>query len=541
MKKYFYILIKLILLVSIINTKEVDSNIEFEKTVSAISAIDFLTTDNIDIHKMILNYQPQIEYALVWRVRAVNTYKALQEKEVLKASDINYLNYAVTRYQELREKLIDSISRLAPLTNENVTFLINDNNPTFLYQKSRIRELFGGKPQEYIQINPNDEAGKAIIKKLKLGLTFSLLLYDNYLIAIAPYEKHNRLRFIINEIGVDPALEGYLRIVSESYTDKNKMARMIRAIELVSKIDEWEKSHPKSDLVMNDDDNTYLNFIINGSPSYSDIKLRGKTNSEFIFTLNRYNVFKNELEDNIRLISNDATHQVSKLFGNTAGVITSRRGRMENIIFEEKKSIISKLQPLDIILEKAPFRLTDYLIPGYWSHVGLWCGNEQELKRIGVWEELPAIYSNARKKYNYSGSSFQESIKNGHMIIEALRPGVQINTLEHFLNIDDMGVIRYESLTLERKKSYLLNAFEQIGKSYDFNFNVESANEIVCSELIYVAIDDVMWRTEKTIGRHTISPDNIAQKLSDSNFNPILLYLDGKEVKKNIQQLFPTN
>lgn len=541
MKKYFYIFIKVILLVSIINTQEVDSNIEFERTVSAISAIDFLTTDNIDIHKMILNYQPQIEYALVWRVRAVNTYKALREKEVLKASDINYLNYAVTRYQELREKLFDSISRLAPLTNENVTLLINDNNSTSLYQKSRIRELFGGKPQEYIQINPNDEAGKAIIKKLKLGLAFSLLLYDNYLIAIAPYEKHNRLRFIINEIGVDPALEGYLRIVSESYTDKNKMARMIRAIELVSKIDEWEKSHPKSDLVMNDDDNIYLNIIINGSPSYSDIKLRGKTNSESIFTLNRYNVFKNELEDNIRLISNDATHQVSKLFGNTAGVITSRRGRMENIVFEEKESIISKLQPLDIILEKAPFRLTDYLIPGYWSHVGLWCGNEQELKRIGVWEELPAIYSNARKKYNYSGSSFQESIKNGHMIIEALRPGVQINTLEHFLNIDDMGVIRYESLSLERKKSYLLNAFEQIGKSYDFNFNVESANEIVCSELIYVAIDDVMWRTEKTIGRHTISPDNIAQKLSDSNFNPILLYLDGKEVKKNIKQLFPTN
>ena len=94
MKKYFYIFIKVILLVSIINTQEVDSNIEFERTVSAISAIDFLTTDNIDIHKMILNYQPQIEYALVWRVRAVNTYKALREKEVFKASDINYLNYS---------------------------------------------------------------------------------------------------------------------------------------------------------------------------------------------------------------------------------------------------------------------------------------------------------------------------------------------------------------------------------------------------------------------------------------------------------------
>jgi len=541
MNNYIAILTILILGISVINSQGIDPNNEFERAASSISAIDLLTTDNMDIHETIYNYQPQIEYALVWRVRAVNTYKALWEKKVLKASDTNYLNYAATRYKELREKLLDGITRLAPLSNENVTLLINDENPTFFYQKSRIRQLFGGTPQEYIQINPNDEAGKAVVKKLKLGLTFALLLYDNYLIAIAPYEEHNKLRFIINEIGVDPEVEGYLRIVSESYTNKKKMARMIRVIGLVSKIEQWEADHPQSDLVENDDDNAYLNMIINGSPSYSEIKAKGKTEPESIFALSKYNIFKNELEDHIRLISNDATHQVSKLFGNTAGIIVSRRGKMESINTEEKNAIISKLKPLDIILEKAPFRLTDHLIPGYWSHVGLWCGNEQELKKLGVWVELPMIYNNAREKYHYTGPSFQESINNGHMIIEALRPGVQINTLEHFLNIDNMGVIRYEDLTLEKKKTYLLNAFEQIGKNYDFNFDVESANEIVCSELIYVAIDDVVWNTEKTIGRYTISPDNIAQKLAQSNFQPVLLYLDGKEVKENIQQLFPVN
>lgn len=541
MNNYIAILTILILGISVINSQVIDPNNEFERAASSISAIDLLTTDNMDIHETIYNYQPQIEYALVWRVRAVNTYKALWEKKVLKASDTNYLNYAATRYKELREKLLDGITRLAPLTNENVTLLINDENPTFFYQKSRIRQLFGGTPQEYIQINPNDEAGKAVVKKLKLGLTFALLLYDNYLTAIAPYEEHNKLRFIINEIGVDPEVEGYLRIVSESYTNKKKMARMIRVIGLVSKIEQWEADHPQSDLVANDDDNAYLNMIINGSPSYSEIKAKGKTEPESIFALSKYNIFKNELEDHIRLISNDATHQVSKLFGNTAGIIVSRRGKMESINTEEKNAIISKLKPLDIILEKAPFRLTDHLIPGYWSHVGLWCGNKQELKKLGVWVELPMIYNNAREKYDYSGPSFQESVNNGHMIIEALRPGVQINTLEHFLNIDNMGVIRYENLTLEKKKTYLLNAFEQIGKNYDFNFDVESANEIVCSELIYVAIDDVVWKTEKTIGRYTISPDNIAQKLAQSNFQPVLLYLDGKEVKENIQQLFPVN
>ena len=125
------------------------------------------------------------------------------------------------------------------------------------------------------------------------------------------------------------------------------------------------------------------------------------------------------------------------------------------------------------------------------------------------------------------------------MVIEALRPGVQINTLQHFLNIDDLGVIRFNGLTIENKRSYLLNAFSQIGKSYDFNFDVESKNEIVCSELIYVSFDDLDWNTEKTMGRFTISPDNVVQKLSNNNVEPVLLYINGTEITKNIEEDFP--
>ena len=46
---------------------------------------------------------------------------------------------------------------------------------------------------------------------------------------------------------------------------------------------------------------------------------------------------------------------------------------------------------------------------------------------------------------------------------------------------------------------------------------------------------------KKTIGRYTISPDNVAQKLKGSNFKPILLYIDGEEIDQNIKQMFPTN
>ncbi len=538
MKNHCY-LKKILLSISIIFCQNIDPNIAFDQKVSSVSAIDWLKTDNLDVHEVIYNYQPQIEYALVWRVRAIRTYSALSEKSVLKASDINYLNYAANRYKDLRETLLEGIARFAPLTNENVKLIINDSSPSIFYQKKKVRQLFSGKSTEIIQINPRDEVGKSVIKKVKLGLTFALLLYDNYLVAVAPYEEHNKLRYIINESGIDPEVEGYLRVVSESYTDRKKMQRLIKAIEFISKIEQWESDHPNSGLMQNDPDNQYLNMMIYGSPSYGEIRKNSSQETESIFSINKINIFNNKIEDNIRLISSDATNQVSKMFGNAAGIIVARRGKMDELPKEKQSEIIANMQPLDILLEKAPFRLTDHLIPGYWSHVALWSGTENELRELGVWDELPTIYNEAKEKYHYSGSGFQEAIRNGHMVIEALRPGVQINTLQHFLNIDDLGVLRFNGLTIENKRSYLLNAFSQIGKSYDFNFDVESKNEIVCSELIYISFDDLDWNTSKTAGRYTISPDNVAQKLLDDNMDPVLLYINGEELTENIGTVFP--
>ena len=539
MKYYSLNILIFLLFNAFVISQNIDPNIEFDEKVSSISAVEWLKSDNVDMHDLIYNYQPQIEYALVWRVRAVRTYSALSEKSVLKASDINYLNYAANRYKDLRETLLEGIARFAPLTNENVELIINDSSPSIFHQKKKIRQLFGGKSKEIIQINPNDESGQSVIKKVKLGLTFALLLYDNYLVAVAPFEEHNKLRYIINESGIDPEVEGYLRVVSESYTDRKKMQRLIKAIEFISKIEQWESDHPKSDLVQSDPDNQYLNMMIYGSPSYAEIRKNSSLETISMFSINRINIFKNKIEDNIRLISSDATNQVSKMFGNAAGIIVARRGKLDELPKEKQSEIIANLQPLDILLEKAPFRLTDYLIPGYWSHVALWSGTEEELSKLGVWDELPAIYNEAKETYHYSGPDFQDALRNGHMVIEALRPGVQINTLQHFLNIDDLGVIRYNDLTLENKRSYLLNAFAQIGKSYDFNFDVESKNEIVCSELIYVSFDDLDWNTTKTVGRYTISPDNVAQNLAYDSFDAIILYLDGVEVADKINEIFP--
>ena len=111
--------------------------------------------------------------------------------------------------------------------------------------------------------------------------------------------------------------------------------------------------------------------------------------------------------------------------------------------------------------------------------------------------------------------------------------------MQNFLNIDDLGVIRFTGQTDKDKKTYLLNAFSQIGKNYDFSFNVESTDEIVCSELVYASFEDLVWDTKKQLGRHTISPDQVARKLiTDKRFEPVLLYLNGKSVNSELKTVF---
>ena len=53
----------------------------------------------------------------------------------------------------------------------------------------------------------------------------------------------------------------------------------------------------------------------------------------------------------------------------------------------------------------------------------------------------------------------------------------------------------------------------QIGKDYDFNFDVETLDKIVCSELIYLVFGNVVWPTKYQLMRNTISPDNVGEIL----------------------------
>ena len=222
--------------------------------------------------------------------------------------------------------------------------------------------------------------------------------------------------------------------------------------------------------------------------------------------------------------------QLSKFFGNTVGEVQTRSGKLKKYADQRgwMNGLKQKLRPLDMLLEKTPFRLTDRFIPGHYGHIAFWLGQPEELISYTViyqGNEIPLLDHPAM-------FPFLEKFSRGELVLEALRhPGVTMNTLEHFMDIDDLLVLR--SSEIQNPGEKILTAVKQFGKPYDFNFDVETEESIVCSELIYVVFDEFKWPLERSLGRYTISPDHVAWKALDGCLEPIILFHDGEEVKAN--------
>jgi len=199
------------------------------------------------------------------------------------------------------------------------------------------------------------------------------------------------------------------------------------------------------------------------------------------------------------------TNWLSKIFGNIAGSIRWREG----FLYKNNTAlnlVKEKLIPMDIILEKSPFVLTDQLIPGHYGHVAIYLGTKEQLEKLDMWNHPDIV-------------RYHDEIEQGKVILEAVRPGVRISTLEEFMNIDEITIMRKnDALTNpEVLVEQFTRGFDQIGKEYDFNFDVETLDKIVCSELIYVTFGQVFWPTKYRLGRSTISPDDVAEVLFQKN------------------------
>lgn len=361
---------------------------------------------------------------------------------------------------------------------------------------------------------PDEDPQEAAIQVagVAMSLSAALVLYDNYLTAIAPYRGDQELRRQLNR--ADKGFNrhaGVLDEISLSYASVDNRQRVRRAIA-------WLQSFHMKAEVAPVPGYRYVQTLIEQSPSLATLQ-KDRLISDLFGGIG---FVSTAAIDRLFSLKDESTNFSSLLFGTTIGLVEVRHGKLYRNP-EVLDRVSRGLRAGDILVEKTPFRLTDTFIPGHWGHAAVWVGTEDELRALGIWEH-PVV------------KPHQEAIRNGHGVVEALRSGVELNTLAHFMNIDDLGILRHETLSAEKRIEVVLLALRQMGKSYDFNFEAETTHRIFCSKLVYLAYGDLQWPTSRILGRVTVSPDNIASRaFEDGPLNVVLLYHDGMEITENRQ------
>ncbi len=189
--------------------------------------------------------------------------------------------------------------------------------------------------------------------------------------------------------------------------------------------------------------------------------------------------------------------------------------------FKDRKSItnrqiaqISKeLRAGDLLLKRNDYQLSNIAIPGFWTHSGIYLGSLKEMDKL--FENLPVLNgikaSDYIKIHHYQ--VYRKMLYRHNLIFEAVGDGVSVNPLRHIAGVDYFVAIRPQ---IETSKLFevLLRAFNYYDKPYDYLFDLESDDAMICSELIYKSLgsnkEEVIFKLSERNGEPFLSPSDIA-------------------------------
>jgi hypothetical protein len=199
------------------------------------------------------------------------------------------------------------------------------------------------------------------------------------------------------------------------------------------------------------------------------------------------------------------------------------------------ETMIPRLLPGDILLERRNWFISNLFITGFWPHGIFYVGSPNDLKiYIDSDPQVKAYY----QKLGFSGlvdflkktypNKWREytTKKDGNRIrvIEAVSEGVRFNSIEDSCNADFIAAMRPSKLSKLDKALAIADAFYYQGRPYDFNFDFISENALVCTELVVKAYgSDTMkhginFRYITEMGKKVVKANTICRQF-DEEFN----------------------
>ena len=324
---------------------------------------DEIRSTHVDFYKdyedKVHDFNLEIDVSLSLRKGAVEFYKQeiLEgEEQYFNANDISRIQHGVTIYAENRKILLNDIAYRYRKLIEDVSLTFSTERPSGLELTPSFMGI-GGK--NILHINPNDELGREYISVIKLGLASALTLYDNFIIAIMPYQDNGGFRRKIDYDNVDN--EMIIEEISGNFRRLDNYKDTLRVVEFNDIVREWEKQNPNSDLVKNKD-NSYFNVLIDGS--YTNKRIKEIT----LWDRLAYRTvrFRRVLRDILFDFGQDSMNAVSKVFGNGVGLIDSDyQGQLFVSMNNRNSTTTVEQRRADELIEMRPNLKDDIIIePG---------------------------------------------------------------------------------------------------------------------------------------------------------------------------------
>jgi hypothetical protein len=212
------------------------------------------------------------------------------------------------------------------------------------------------------------------------------------------------------------------------------------------------------------------------------------------------------------------------------------------------------LQPGDIIVARRNWYLSNIGLPGFWPHAELYIGTLQEMKDFFADNSVTGYYRSIgeyKDFMDYLEKEYPERMKRllknahdgyPHQVIEAVSEGVTFSSLQEATSADYIGVMRPRLSKLDIARA-IDEAFQYLGRPYDFNFDFLTDSTIVCSELIYKIYlrgeqkKGLDLRLRELAGRQVVPPNDIVAKFDNELGTPsqkldFVYFLDGSEEEK---------
>jgi hypothetical protein len=217
-------------------------------------------------------------------------------------------------------------------------------------------------------------------------------------------------------------------------------------------------------------------------------------------------------------------------------------------------TILQNSLPGDIVLQRQEWYMTNYGIPGFWSHAALYLGSCQQLLDYASDPAVTDYYRQSDSTYldfdTYMSNKYPDSwklYKKGDaeseplVYLEAIAEGVTLNTAKNSIGHCDYAAVLRPRLPKELIVKAVERAFARHGKPYDYDFDFRKNSALVCSGLIYQAYQKdadfagLNFTTGKIAGKIVMPPNLIADKYrnerSGTNELELIIFYDSDDKK----------